>query len=60
MIFGSRRREARGLLIQEYLVMPLVLPWDPLFFHAFLLPLILALNRPFLSEVCFTDLDPLL
>jgi hypothetical protein len=60
MIFGSRWWEACGLLIRKYLVMSLVLSRDSSLLYAFLLSLFLALNSPFLSEMCLTDFDPLL
>jgi hypothetical protein len=60
MIFRSGWWEARGLLIREHLVVPLVLLRNSLLFHAFLLSLIFTLNGPFLREVHFVNLGLLL
>jgi hypothetical protein len=60
MIFGSGWQETCSLLIGEYFMVSLVLLWDPFYFHTFLLPLVSSFDGPFLSEVRFADLGPLL
>jgi hypothetical protein len=43
------------LLIRKHFVMLLVLLWNPLRFHAFLLSLFPSLDSPFLGEMHFVD-----